>query len=431
MNLYPTNENNHKTSISYRVDSIKRLLNNKDIIPLINLKKNTKCKTHDMRIAIGKKFYEFCNTIKEIGGNNGNGSLEYIKSGSTGHTFHGKTSDGFEYALKVVAYPKKDRYGDIYYTKRPENVEILMLRLLSSFVINNHTPHVILPICTFDTDIKIFTDLAGQGYIGDDNEKYKEFEEKYKRGEYFDTVSILISEWASEGDLSSYIRKNYKHFTPTIWKVIFFQIISTLAVIHSVYPAFRHNDLKANNILVQKISSNIKNATYRVNGLEYKIPQIGIQIKLWDFDFACVPNVIDNLKVQEEWTKRINVTPEQNKYYDIHYFFNTLIHRGFFGEFMVDPIVPEEAKEFVKRILPEKYRTWNKRLVSTYIKNGEKCKRDKNLISKRWRLLIKDEYITPSEILKHDKYFDEFRMEHLNSNFSSCNKINLVELLKL
>ena len=41
--------------------------------------------------------------------------------------------------------------------------------------------------------------------------------------------------------------------TTKYWRVIFFQIISVLAVIHKKYPNFRHNDLKANNILLQKI----------------------------------------------------------------------------------------------------------------------------------------------------------------------------------
>ena len=31
------------------------------------------------------------------------------------------------------------------------------------------------------------------------------------------------------------------------------------------------------------------------------------------------------MKVESKWTKKINVTPEQNRYYDIHYFFNTII----------------------------------------------------------------------------------------------------------
>ena len=45
-------------------------------------------------------------TIKELGG-----KLLYIKSGSTGHTFkgvHPEDSEKNSYAVKIVAYPKKE-----------------------------------------------------------------------------------------------------------------------------------------------------------------------------------------------------------------------------------------------------------------------------------------------------------------------------------
>ena len=41
------------------------------------------------------------------------------------------------YAVKIVAYSKKENYGDMYFVHRPENTEILMLKLLSYFIIDN------------------------------------------------------------------------------------------------------------------------------------------------------------------------------------------------------------------------------------------------------------------------------------------------------
>ena len=57
------------------------------------------------------------------------------------------------------------------------------------------------------------------------------------------------------------------------WRILFFQIISVLAVIQKKYPTFRHNDLKANNILLQKISTNntFNKFKYKINGKEYVI----------------------------------------------------------------------------------------------------------------------------------------------------------------
>jgi len=63
-------------------------------------------------------------------------NLEYIKSGSTGHTFKG-ISNSYNYAVKIVPYIKKDIYGNEYSPTRPENAELLILKNLSSFVINN------------------------------------------------------------------------------------------------------------------------------------------------------------------------------------------------------------------------------------------------------------------------------------------------------
>ena len=143
-----------------------------------------------------------------------NGKLLYIKSGSTGHTFKGvyppNEKNKESYAVKVVAYPKKEHYGDMYNIKRPENAELLMIKLLSQFVIKKQTPHIILPITTFNTSIKFFLDLSKDEFITD--KRYDAFLKKCSEGVYYNNVSILISEWATSGDLLYYIRKNYKSF---------------------------------------------------------------------------------------------------------------------------------------------------------------------------------------------------------------------------
>jgi serine/threonine protein kinase len=240
----------------------------------------------------------------------------------------------------VVAFPLKENYGDVHDLKRPENAELMMLRVLSYFVVNEQTPHIILPIGTFNTNIKPFIDLARDKIV--DNKKYEAFYKKYKQKEYHNEVSVLISEWANGGDLLDYIRNNYKKMTIKEWRVMFFQLLSVLTVIHKKYPTFRHNDLKANNILIQLIENRKKNNIYyySINGESYYVPNIGLQIKIWDFDFACIPGIVDNAKVNAEWTDRINVKPIRNQYYDIHYFFNTFTRKGFFPEFWTKPEIP-------------------------------------------------------------------------------------------
>ena len=388
-------------SIPFRIEFIKELLRGKKLDPIVEF---DNCETEqfvnigggggdnnskDTRQVLNKKSQNFYKIINQIGG-----KLEYKKSGTTGHTFKGiiETDDGdsFSYAVKVVAYPKRERYGTMYDATRPENAELMMIKALSYFVVKRQTPHIVLPIGTFDTSITPFVGLIEDNTVEKDNKKYQEFINRYKKGEYFSRVSILISEWANRGDLLDFIRHNYKKFQLMHWKVFFFQVISTLAVIQSKYPSFRHNDMKANNLLVHKISNKNPKFSYKVMRTEYVVPNIGYQVKLWDFDFACIPGIVDNKKVSSEWTKEINVTPEQNRYYDMHYFFNTLVKKGFFPQFMTEDKIPKEAREFWERIIPQKYR-------------GGKY------IHKRGRILTNDEYLLPDDVLRKDPFFEEFR----------------------
>jgi serine/threonine protein kinase len=403
-----TSGNLQKHTIPIRIEFIKELLHGKVIKPMVdfnnvetenfmgmNMDNSDSPDDKDIRHRLEqkKKKYNFINIISEIGGR-----LLYIKSGATGHTFKGSikddvTGEEINYAVKVVAYPKKDRYGSIIDADRPENAELLMIKLLSYFVVNGKTPHIVLPITYFNTSITNFVNLLDTGCVDEEDKNYVKFLEKYKEGEYHDDVSILISEWANRGDLLDFLRKYYKKLTLTHWKVIFFQIISTLTVIQSKFPSFRHNDMKANNILIHKTDNKRSYYNYTAANHKYTVPNILYQIKIWDFDFACIPDIIDNSKVSAEWCKSINVTPTQNRYYDMHYFFNTLIKKGFLPQIMTDDKVPKEVKEFINRVVPEKYQ------------QGK-------YIHKRGRILINDEYLLPKDVLSGDPFFEEFRKKH-------------------
>jgi hypothetical protein len=377
--------------ISDRIDIIQKMVGGNYIDPILDFKSSPESfeystNTEDIRSLLPKKYVDFSKAINDLGG-----KLLYIKSGSTGHTFKGvhpppNNENKQSYAVKIVAYPKKENYGDMYNAKRPENTELLMIRLLSNLVISKQTPHIVLPITTFNTSIKPFLSLTKSNIVN--NKKFEQFVEKYEKGEYYQNVSILVSEWANGGDLLDYLRKNYKIMKVKHWQTIFFQILSVLSIIHAKYPSFRHNDMKANNILIHNIDIDETNKKYlyKINQQQYIVPNIGFQIKLWDFDFACIPGIVNNSKVEAEWTNKINIKPEQNKYYDIHYFFSTLTRKGFFPEFYTEDEIPTKVKEFVKRVIPPEYET------------GE-C------VSERGRILVDDEYTTPDKLLKTDIFF--------------------------
>ena len=226
------------------------------------------------------------------------------------------------------------------------------------------------------------------------NKKFEDFLKKYKHGDYYDKISVLISEWANGGDLGDYIKNNYKKLKTKEWRVLFFQIISVLAVIHKKYPNFRHNDLKANNILIQNINMGKKPDIYKysIDQVDFYVPNIGIQAKIWDFDFATIPGVVDNSKVTAEWTTRINIKPVKNQYYDIHYFFNTFTTKGFFPQFWTEDCIEKEVKDFVRRIIPL-------HLVS------------KESVTERGRILSDNEYTTPYKILMEDEFFKRLRVQ--------------------
>jgi len=145
-------------------------------------KDNADSKSLDTRTVLGKKSLDFYKVINQL-----DSKLIYIKSGAYGNTFKGIIHDDDEnelmsFAVKVVAYPKKEGYGSLHNITRPENAEICMLKVLSYFVIKCHTPHIILPISIFDTNIKPFLTLQEDDVIPSDNTKYTEFVKNYKEG---------------------------------------------------------------------------------------------------------------------------------------------------------------------------------------------------------------------------------------------------------
>ena len=328
-----------------------------------------------------------------------NSKLEYIKSGSTGHTFRIMTTSG-RYAVKLIAYTRRDQYGDINNIERPENAETRMLNILSEFVTNKATPHIVLGVSSFHTNLQPFVLPIDETHT----KKYKIFMERCQNNEFYDTANVLISEWMNGGDLLDSLRRNYKKFTLIYWKVILFQLIFTLAIIQKKYPAFRHNDLKANNILLD-ISPKPKQPRfydYRYEDKSFSLPDIGIQVRLWDFDFSCIPNVVENAKVQAEWTDKINVKAEPNRYYDIHYFFCTLLK--FFPDLLTSSSVPNELKIFINKVVPEKFRSEpfclekQKRLIKNSIKI-------EGIV-----YTYPNEFCYPEKLLE-DEFFSEFNEE--------------------
>lgn len=413
--LYQNISSNSYNKTPNRIEFIKLLLEDTDLESMFDLEhvvsNDYLNNVTSIKQIFNKKVLVFADAMRSLGN-----YLLYIKSGTTGHTFKGMSIPDpnrpdmeLNYGVKIVAYPKDANYGDIDDPARPENAELLILKVLSYFVVKCHTPHIVLPITTFNSGIKTFIDLAKSNMVK--SKKYDKFVKKYNKGVFNDEVSVLLSEWADGGDLLEYLREHFKTMSVKTWRVIFFQIISTIAIIQCKYPGFRHNDLKLNNILIQNLDQHDENRSfiYSINDKTYHVPNIGLRCKIWDFDFACIPGMIENSKVNAEWTNDINVRPEAHQYYDIHYLFNTMISPAFVEGFFDrksdgTPLVHEEVTEFVKRIVPLKLRSGDN-------------------VSERGRLLISFNqlskvrglfYKTPLEILENDPFFAKMRPDPKN-----------------
>jgi hypothetical protein len=74
----------------------------------------------------------------------------------------------------------------------------------------------------------------------------------------------------------------------------------------------------------------------------------------------------------------------------VHYFFNTFTRKGFFSDFWTLEEIPKEVKEFVRRVVPEKYT-------------------EGKYVSERGRILHTREFVRPDILLEHDAFFEKMR----------------------
>lgn len=378
-------------AVQIRHDRISEFLN-KTKLPRINGK----------RVPYPKTTLDFNAFIKHT-----RSKLRYVSSGTSGHTFRGRLNLNkrpYDYAIKIVPYTKNKHYGDENNPIRPENAEVNTLWLFRHFVFQRDTPHIVCPITTFLTPMESLMKLELHNLRPSNKKKFKKFKtfvEDVKKNVYHNKVSILISEWANSGDLLSFLRSDYEKLNVEQWRSILFQVLHPIAVIHKEYPGFRHNDMKANNILMHK-PMNTKGGTvndcsfvtYRIDDTKFRVPNVGVILKMWDFDFSSTPGHVENAKVNARWCRKLNILHERNQYYDLHYFLYTLfffknpkpwLHNGFFKS-----KAPTEVKEFIKRIVPRRYR---------------------ENIKGKGRTMSKDEYMTAERILKTDPFFQHLKFE--------------------
>jgi len=166
-------------------------------------------------------------------------------------------------------------------------------------------------------------------------------------------------------------------------KGIIFQIIFTLAVIQNVYPKFRHNDLKCDNIILSL--KNDEDIYLKKHDSNWKLKDVPLA-KITDFDYSNITNLVDNPKIGTKFATSFGGTSAPNKIYDLHLFLNSVYQR----------IKIKNIKDWIETVIPVKLLKSESEFLS-YSRLKFPESRD---------LKIK----TPEKLLL-DPFFDEFKVK--------------------
>lgn len=211
------------------------------------------------------------------------------------------------------------------------NMNKIITYLFSDFVINKMTKHILMNIFNFDTnseDIKRYIEK-----YTDDDSIIKIFNKKSNK------VSIEIREHYFKMDtLFNILNDKNIIIDDKMIKIIIFQVLHTLAVIQNKYPTFRHNNLDIKNIYCYLKEKNSNQYEYELEGNKYIIPNIGLELKITNFDESVIPNEIDNDSLID------SLKTVDNKY-DIHKFLNSLLKTNTLSELTINYI-----KKMIKNI---------------------------------------------------------------------------------
>lgn len=230
---------------------------------------------------------------------------------------------------------------------------------------------------------------------------------------------MLITEWATSYDLSYFMRLKCVHFSSDqmnlFLKVLFFQVIHTLAVIQREYPGFRHNDLKMNNIfcaftypdlIFEQYIPTIRDYNlYVYQDHFFAVPDIGITFLLGDFGLSEIVNLdkhigLYNYDILPTLERTHGICHVRNDYYDLHYFFNT---------FMEEMSILKHSP--VHQALFENYQRLCLHHIIPIGMINNMTNKDK------FRLLSRDYcFTTPTNLLCSLPLFDDFRTEEQSTS---------------
>src|SRR5205807_1400553 len=98
------------------------------------------------------------------------------------------------------------------------------------------------------------------------------------------------------------------------WKILLFQVLYTLYKIGERLAQFRHNSLDLDSIVVYSRAPE-QELDYKVNDVNFILPNVNFEIKLQCYQFATTIDYIPNT---------VSGKKPNNVYYDVNYFINYL-----------------------------------------------------------------------------------------------------------
>lgn len=199
---------------------------------------------------------------------------------------------------------------------RAEHVEPRILQFLWQHIVETRrSPHLLAPMGTHS-----IVRGGAAAHLVADAEQTQSLVFFMEHATAFDMRTYLSEMQTNRVDFDLHLR------------VLLFQIIYTLGAIYKLFPSFRHNDLKDDNVLLHKSVSQ-GYTKYTIYGRDYCLPAIGVTAMIADFDFSCIVGyMFDNYKVLEQkWeTPTYAMSTEENHCADI-FSLVTFLRRQFDG----------------------------------------------------------------------------------------------------
>ena len=295
-------------------------------------------------------------------------------------------------AIKVVSV-SKEYLSD---KKHPVYVESAFLSESTRLYKDGITPNVTLLFFDFSCELsQRFFDLDS------DNKKLlswkSELEGNFTSDRIYNRLGVFVTELATT-DLYQRLKLE-PHLTEVEWKVVLFQAMHILVCFQYHLPGFRHNDYKPDNILLDVYEKNEGGVfVFKMFDKEYYVPDIGLRLKIWDFDFAGSHD-IPNGRHDKEFFKKFGCNRDYNPVYDLHIFLNIILHH------LPNSIHPNILPFFESIITPD-----IRGNDSKYTDFGRLTRyKETNDIDDT--TYIPDSINTPASYLLFDDIFSEFRSE--------------------